>query len=589
MKRFALIPSLLLLLALVLSPSVLYAKGAGAIKGKIASRDGRELFGAVITIFRKDLDGGTISFTRSNRRGFFNLENISPGSYLIQISRDGYRPYIRPNVTVSPGKTISLQVVLQDFLDLVSADDPRNWDLSTVLRSTSSRRLIFRHMDGQSPAGFVEEGGSFARSGTVNVASSAGLSSNYYSVLPSSHHNGIVSNFAFVEPVGTNGRMIFAGQLNSGYDTLWRVKNTFNYRTEPGREFSLALGYGRLNLNGINIGDMVRPAEFFTQDPELRESGIQTLSMGVSARNEFLDIMTLEYGFDISRIHYGMTKSVVSPHVRFVITPANGWQIRSSLNSRKISDNNSVYLPDGELVNLAEPTYLAKINGKVYVTEFKHSELALGKELGDTTLEVAIYQDSVNGPGAPFLMTVDNGKDRQAQVAQLREEQAAQHGMRVVMNRNFLEYLEGSIAYTYGTASKVCGSHGSVSGDLLAANLLSYIHRSYYHTVMTRLSAEIPRTQTNFTTILRWYPGNPLTPIDFFYDRIDSPTKGVNFAIRQAIPLPEFMSKPGRWEALVDVRNLFDQGRSMIPTSDGQLVLNRNPRSLRFGLNLNFY
>ena len=125
MRRFARIPSLLLLVALVLSPTILHAKGAGAIKGKIASKNGEELFGAVITIFRKDADGGTISFTRSNRRGFFSLDNVRPGSYLLQISRNGYRPYIRPNVTVSSGKTISLQVILHDFLDLVSADDPR--------------------------------------------------------------------------------------------------------------------------------------------------------------------------------------------------------------------------------------------------------------------------------------------------------------------------------------------------------------------------------------------------------------------------------------------------------------------------------
>jgi len=66
-------------------------------------------------------------------------------------------------------------------------------------------------------------------------------------------------------------------------------------------------------------------------------------------------------------------------------------------------------------------------------------------------------------------------------------------------------------------------------------------------------------------------------------------TKGINFRIRQAIPLPEFMGSAGRWEALVDVRNLFDQGGDVIRASDGEVVLTRNPRSLRFGLNLNFY
>ena len=70
---------------------------------------------------------------------------------------------------------------------------------------------------------------------------------------------------------------------------------------------------------------------------------------------------------------------------------------------------------------------------------------------------------------------------------------------------------------------------------------------------------------------------------------MDIMTKGVNFRFRQAIPVPEFMGTAGRWEALVDVRNLFDQGQDVVRTSDGEVVLTRNPRSLRFGINLNFY
>ena len=66
-------------------------------------------------------------------------------------------------------------------------------------------------------------------------------------------------------------------------------------------------------------------------------------------------------------------------------------------------------------------------------------------------------------------------------------------------------------------------------------------------------------------------------------------TKGINFSIRQPIPLPEFMGTPGRWEALVDVRNLFDNGRASLPARDGKLVLYRNPRTVRFGINLNLY
>ena len=104
-----------------------------------------------------------------------------------------------------------------------------------------------------------------------------------------------------------------------------------------------------------------------------------------------------------------------------------------------------------------------------------------------------------------------------------------------------------------------------------------------------RVNAVIPVTKTDVTAVVRWYPGSTLSPVDLFGDRSDMLSKGTNFVIRQPIPLPEFMGSTRRWEALVDVRNLFDQSLQKIQTSDGDLILTRNPRSLRFGLNLNLY
>ena len=62
----------------------------------------------------------------------------------------------------------------------------------------------------------------------------------------------------------------------------------------------------------------------------------------------------------------------------------------------------------------------------------------------------------------------------------------------------------------------------------------------------------------------------------------------MNFEIRQLLPIQDFLWNTGRWEILLDFRNLLNQGEEVISASDGILVLNRNPRSLRFGLSLNF-
>jgi hypothetical protein len=69
---------------------------------------------------------------------------------------------------------------------------------------------------------------------------------------------------------------------------------------------------------------------------------------------------------------------------------------------------------------------------------------------------------------------------------------------------------------------------------------------------------------------------------------MDIGSKSLNVEVRQAVPFQGLFMETGCWEILLDFRNVLNQGEEVIPASDGVLVLNRNPRSLRFGFNLNF-
>jgi hypothetical protein len=584
----------LIVLAIASMQVVSEAKAGGTISGKVSDGAGEGLAGAVITLFRENGEGGTISFTRSDRRGTYSIANLSPGSYFLQVSREGYQPLSNSSVRIASGKAVTLNVVLQTFVDLISADpDPRNWDLKTVVRSTSDRRLIFRNLPVSAPdsdALPVAEEPTFKRGAALAVATNSGMGSENYFVSPSSGQNGVVSNFAYTEPVGGSGRMIFSGQLNSGSDSFWQVRDTFHYRTEPGRDLSFSVGYGRLGLNDAGMSSLTQPAEFLNRDPSLRDSGVQLVDVGLAGRSQFLEGLSVDYGFDLTRVYSGATKSFLSPYFQLVLTPADTWLLKAAVASRRASDSNTVFLPDGEPLNLAQPIYIAKIDSELHLSQFKHGEIAVEKTLpGHASVEVALYEDHMNGPGVPFLVTAFCPGCGDTVVAQLREDQTAQHGLRIIANRRILDFLTGSIAYVYGTGTAVRLDGSSMTSEELARDLLAYMHRSYYHSLTSQMSARFGKTHTEVTAIFRWYPGAPITPMDLFADRADVLTKGVNFIVRQELPFPEFMNTVGRWEALVDVRNLFDQGNPVIPTSDGELVLTRNPRSLRFGLNLNLY
>lgn len=577
-------------LLLILAPSLAMAGGNGRIVGKVVGKGGEGLLGAVITVLKQDHKGGTISFTRSDKQGSYSLANLSPGAYLLQVSREGYQPLTGSQVKIESGKTTIMNVVLQEFIDLISGPpDPRNWDLRTVVRSTSDRRLIFRDLP-DSAAPEIDTEGPFSRGGALSVASSTGPGSENYSLFPSNGQNGIASNFAFVEPVSYRGRMILSGQIYTGYDSSWQVRNTYNYRSDPNRDFKITTEYGRLNLNSSSPADISRPSQLFTQDLMAHESGVQSLGLGFEARNKLMDGLSLDYGFDVSRVYYGTTKNFFSPHFQITVSPADTWVIRTELASRRFSDNNSLTLPDGDVLNLTEPTYIARVDGEIRVSQFKHTEVAVGKTLPDSTaVEVAVYQDHMHGAGLPFLVGSADGVSQPLRLIQPREDQTSQRGMRIAMNRRILDCLNSSIAYVYGTGTNLSGPEDSLSNEVLARSLLDFLQRSYYHMLTGQVQTTFPHTHTTLTAVVRWYPQYSLTPIDLFDDRADMLSKGVNFSIRQPIPLPEFMGSSGRWEALVDVRNLFDQSHQIVPTSDGELVLTRNPRSLRFGINLNLY
>jgi len=160
--------------------------------------------------------------------------------------------------------------------------------------------------------------------------------------------------------------------------------------------------------------------------------------------------------------------------------------------------------------------------------------------------------------------------------------------MRLTVNRKVNYYLDGSVTYIYGGATSLSPGDERLTSSQLVENLPSYMQKHYQHSITGQLNAIIPGTKTVVLAAMRWNSGNPLTPLDWFSDRMDIGTKSTNFETRQSIPLPEFFGTSGKWEVLLELRNMLNQGREILSASNGEIVLNRYPRSLRCGINLNF-
>ena len=582
--RTAILASLILISQTALAD----LKKSGRITGNIIDLSGSPLQNAIIRIIREVQQGESLSIARSDSRGSFKSVSLVPGIYHLQVSRPGYQPVSTARFAIDEGRTISLDIILQDFIGYISKeDDPRNWDLKTVMRSTSDRRLIFRNM----PGSFESDGGGnpapFYRSGSMSIASNSALDGESYVMGPQSSQSGVSSNFAFTEPVSPRGRMILSGQMDFGSSSFWRVRNTYNFRPDKDHDYRVSVGYGRMNGNYPGAGPI--SDQFLSQDSDSRESRVQTLAFGMEGSTQLLDLLAVKYGFEYSRLHYGIDRSLFHPSIQILLTPSDKWSLRTSVTSRRASDMNTVVLPDGEILNLSEPALITMIGNRVSMSQVRHSEIAARHTLSpDTNVELAVYQDRTLGPGLPLMLTTNTPLAQQSRVIEMKGNNPIQRGMRLTVAQRISESMGASVAYMYGDASSIVKSDGLMTSAQLEENLANYLHRHYQHSVTGQVEATIPVTKTAVLATVRWNSGTPLTPLDWFSDRMDIGTKSANFEIRQVIPLPEFFGTGGCWEVLIDLRNILNQGREILPASDGELVLNRNPRSLRFGLNLNF-
>jgi hypothetical protein len=577
-----------ILLFFLNTATAVFGRDAGRISGNVKSISGSPLSDAVIRIIKSAAQGETLLFTRSDQFGSFLKANLAPGTYYVQVLHHGYEPVTTGKFAVDSGRTAALDIVLQDFIDFVSKDDdPRNWDVKTVMRSSSERRMIFRNLPEESETESKPEDALFDRSGAVRLASTT-LNNTNYLIRPQTGQSGISSNFAFAEPINQNSRMIISGQADFGYNPFWRLRNTYNYRPDNDHDYRISVGYGRIIGGYPGASDM--PSKLLPQESNQLESGLQTLAFSMEGTTKFLDMMSIRYGIDYSRLHYTENRSFTYPSIQILITPFDGWNIKTSLSSHRVSNTNSVILPNGEGLDLSEPALITMVGNQVNMSQVRHSEVSAERTLGsDTAIELAIYQDQTRGPGLPIMVTAITPEKRRSNLIELNEDGSSQQGTRLTISRNFFDFLSGSIAYVYGEATQI-SNIDPVSSDQINSDFLKkFARQRYHHAITGKIDGNLQATKTSMLATFRWYPENPVTPVDWFSDRMDIGTKSVNFEIHQVIPFPNFLGyQGGRWEVLIDLRNMLNQGKEAMPISNGEIVLNRNPRSLRFGLSLNF-
>ena len=199
-----------------------------------------------------------------------------------------------------------------------------------------------------------------------------------------------------------------------------------------------------------------------------------------------------------------------------------------------------------------------------------HMEVGATRTLSETVQVSAVAFRDALGTQA-LLVDADDGR-RAIMIFDGRS--APTTGVRLHVDRSFRDF-EAGLAYTYANAV-------GFDEDVVSPNELRQQARNKsFHVVTVRVKTEIDLTQTAVTAVYRWSSGFSLGPIDPYqrFAEYNDPTLSLTIAQ----DLPSLKIFPGKLQAIVDARNLFDPSFGSRRT-----VYAGHPRLLKGGIHLKF-
>ncbi len=582
------------LILLLSAGHVALASSYGQLKGVIQNEYGQPVPRILVTLLRKSSHPVLPILARTDNGGEIFLENMEAGDYELEVKSSEYQSSQTPRIEIRPGQIAVFTLVLQHLFGLGDSAGP-NLSLKSLLRTSLDRRLIFRGLPGM--AGGSPHHERFSRpfqNAVFQVYNNGGLGGDYF-VFPGGSSNGTTSSFAFSDSLGGSSDYIFAGQLNSGEDSLWRLKNFVNYNLGEQHSLRLFLGYGRMSFEGPGMGLMANPRGVENSPDFVSAVGtVKTMSLGFEDTVRWGDRLALVWGLEWNQVRGGRSDSFTNPSAELSFSPTSGTRVSALMASKRSTQGNTLALPQGDRVNLSDAVYFSQVGNQLRLGTSRYYQSSITQRLNEATeLELAAYRNQFFGSVSPFLAILQYGPGME--VLQLDGEQASNQGYRVTIKRSIGEHVKTTLSYIRADGVGVESDRLTFLLDESAVRDL--IRRQNYHGLSTQVETSIPKSQTRFTVLVKLVPqGNPITTLDTFSDIYETYNKGVNLFVRQIVPLPpallgffglDFLSTY-KIEALLDVRNLTNEDLGLMHSASGDIVLVRNPRTLRGGIALRF-
>jgi len=511
---------------LILASQYGVASSLGSFSGRIQDPSGKPLSNILVALLHKSPAPAALPIlTRSDAAGEIRLSNLEAGNYELLIKNSQYRSPNRNLVQVLPGKTTVLSLVLQQLFGRGSFEE-ENQTVKTVLRNAGDERLILRHLPGTAgPDSVSRPLGASLGEAVVQVYGNGG-SRGAYPVGPGDGAGGATTHFALVQSLGTSSKYMVAGQLSSGVEELWRLRNSVELPLSDSHTFGVFVGYGRENFAQPGLASYDSPATI---------GSTRVLSLGVQERLLLGNVLSILWGVELNQVTANQRQTFVNPNAELSYSPTEQTKFKVVMASKRMTHSGSLLLPDGEMLNLREAVYFSRVGNQLTVSTPRHYRGSITQQVTkNTEIEFAAYENQLFGETTPFLAY---SKDRPARSGyQLADEHAVNRGYRIMVRRRLGNTLNTAVSYIHGKAAGI-GRDATLVFDEFA--LHQAIERRNYHTLNAEIEAHIPFSGTHLNALVKFASnGHPITTLDAFADTYETGNEGINLFVRQVVPVP---------------------------------------------------
>lgn len=547
------------------------ATNFGKLSGVVVDPAGTPQMGANIKLVAEDLGTVLPGLLFTNQRGTFDQARLPAGLYELQVTLAGFLPTIQRHVRVAPNVTTLVKVEMNTVFasldrlrrgpDQAAGSDDWKW----ALRTSAGTRPVLQWTD---PDPQLNASNSSDNSGPRHARAQLQLTSG-------SQQPGSISNlpeapataFSYDQPVGSEGRFLFAGQASYGHE----------------------LPAGGFASIWMPDGDAAEGpvTEVVIRQAWLGPSGLIFRGERLSERDSLAlgDRMVLHYGAELIAAQLGRSTQSLRPSMDLDVLLSPSLQANFMVVSGAASNETSFNAPPVMAMDALNsfPVLMLR-NSRPVIEGGWHEEAGLHYKLAKhAILEAAAFHDhSADSPvfGRGDVSNPDFLQDPFSSAFVYDAGEADSWGTRVAFKEKLGDDFDLTAVYAWAGAMAA-----GPENIALASALRDSMTMRYQHSLAARFSGRSRRTGTQFSVSYKWLSGETLTRQDAYGEALYDLDPYFSVRIRQ--PLPGGIGSC-RWEALADFRNLLAQGYVPVNSQDGQVVLMSAARSFRGGISFQF-